>query len=333
MIDRFSRKIDYMRISITDRCNLRCRYCMPYQISSVSHDEILRYEEILEICQAAVSLGITNFKITGGEPLVRKGCLDLIRKLKCTEGVHSVTLTTNGVLLKSAVPVLKDSGIDAVNVSLDTTDAKTFQELTGFDQYDAVMEGIRTCLHAGIHTKLNCVLLEGQEDQILKLAALAQKDPIDVRFIELMPIGYGKDGNGISWKKARSILTEIYPDLHPMADDMNLHRRAGDNGPADYEQSDRLLGRIGWIHAVSHKFCDQCNRIRLTSTGLLKPCLCYGSGIDLKKTLRNSEQSDRQRLEILRQDMIQAMEEKPEGHCFGDRKEISEKKQMSQIGG
>ena len=192
MKDKWGRTIGYLRLSLTDRCNLRCRYCMPEALTSVGHEAVLRYEEMQLICRAALSLGIDRFKITGGEPLVRKGAVAFMESLKAMKGVRSVTLTTNGLLLSDALPDLVRMGINGINISLDSLDAGQYAGLTGGGQLSVVLEALERAAAARVNVKVNAVLLEETQDQILPLARLAGRFPVDVRFIELMPIGYGK---------------------------------------------------------------------------------------------------------------------------------------------
>lgn len=322
MKDRFGRSIDYMRLSITDRCNLRCSYCMPNGIQQELHDDILSYEEILRVAQAAVSLGITRFKVTGGEPLVRRGCVSFLRLLKTMPGVEQVTLTTNGVLLAPIADQLADIKLDAVNISLDAADPTIYTQITGVDALDRVLEGLEASINVGLKTKLNSVLLRGCESRIVPLAQFAEHRPVDVRFIEVMPIGAGAQNPGLSSETALRILRNCWPDLHPIDGHFG-------NGPAHYYGSRQLTGRIGIIDAISHKFCNTCNRVRLTSTGLLKPCLCYGEGTDVRAVLRSSN-SDPQMLNDV---LYQAIWHKPYAHCFDDKASITEQKTMSEIGG
>ncbi len=326
MKDHYGRSVNYLRLSLTDRCNLRCRYCMPDGIDCLRHSDILTYEELLRIAEAATRLGITNFKVTGGEPLVRKGCIDFIRSLKQLPNVNTVTLTTNGILLHKHLDALRECGIDAINISLDTTDPQQYERITKYDGFQTVKESILASAASGMTTKLNCVLLQDTKEQIPQLAHFARTHPIDVRFIELMPIGIGALGGGISQTEARSILLRYYPDLHDAAR-IDASSRIG-NGPARYEISQQLVGRIGWIDAMSHKFCQSCNRIRLTSDGMLKPCLCFGDRIDIRKALR-SGCTDQELLTILKY----AIEQKPMSHCFEQREYISEARTMTEIGG
>ena len=323
MLDQYGRKIDYLRISVTDRCNLRCRYCMPEPVSAVQHADILRYEEILRICRAAAELGITKFKVTGGEPLVRAGCVDFITALKAQPGTEQVTLTTNGLLLEANLDALTEAGLDGVNISFDSPDNARFRRITGYtgDGADTLLHVLDACCAKGLKTKINAVLLEETEADAPALAAIAAKLPVDVRFIELMPIGFGTTMKRVSPEDILTALQERWPDLAP------TDERRG-NGPAHYYKSAALLGRIGFIDAVSHKFCAECNRVRLTSTGQLKPCLCYADSADLRALIRGGC-TDGELKEALRASVYA----KPRAHCFDTNASITEKHAMSQIGG
>ena len=312
-----------MRISVTDRCNLRCRYCMPEPVDAVQHADILRYEEILRICRAAAELGITKFKVTGGEPLVRGGCTEFITALKKQPGTEQVTLTTNGMLLEANLGALTAAGLDGVNISLDTTDNARFRRITGYggDGADTLLHVLEECCARGLKTKINAVLLEETEADASALTAIAERLPVDVRFIELMPIGFGTTMKRVSPEDILAALKERWPDLVP------TDEKRG-NGPAHYYKSAALLGRIGFIDAVSHKFCAGCNRVRLTSTGQLKPCLCYADSADLRALIRGGC-TDGELKEALRA----AVYRKPHAHCFDTNDIITEKHAMSQIGG
>ena len=323
MRDALGREISYMRLSVTDRCNLRCRYCMPAEgVPATAHTDILRYEELLRVAQAAVSLGIDRFKVTGGEPLVRRGITDFIRTLKSLPGVKQVTLTTNGLLLPSLLDGLLDAGLDAVNISLDTRDNAQYQFITRSSHTaDEVLHTIRLC--AGrLPTKINAVLLPETAAQLIPLARLAEELPVDVRFIERMPLGAADIGAAEPvHREVIDRLRAVWPDLAP------VQERRG-NGPARYYASSGLRGCIGLIEAVSHAFCASCNRVRLTSTGLLKPCLCYETGSDLKPLLRGGADDV-----ALRDAIEQAVQDKPAAHCFAERQAVTERKSMNQIGG
>lgn len=323
MLDQYGRSIDYLRISVTDRCNLRCRYCMPEPVDAVQHADILRYEEILRICRAAIELGITKFKVTGGEPLVRAGCTEFIAELKKQPGTQQVTLTTNGLLLEKNLDALADAGLDGVNISLDTTDNTRFQRITGYtgNGADTLLRVLEECCAKGLKTKINAVLLEETEADAPALAAVAEALPVDVRFIELMPIGFGTTMKRVSPEDILAALKERWPDLAP------TDEKRG-NGPAHYYKSDLLLGRIGFIDAVSHKFCADCNRVRLTSTGQLKPCLCYADSADLRTLIRGGCTDDE-----LREALKISIYNKPRAHCFDTGAAVTERHAMSQIGG
>lgn len=322
MLDSFGREITYLRLSITDRCNLRCRYCMPEDgVLPTAHDDLLRYEELLRIAAAAVSLGIDRFKVTGGEPLVRRGCVDFIQHLKELPGVKQVTLTTNGLLLPPLLDELCAAGLDGVNISLDTLDNLQYQQLTRrAHTANEVLDTVRLCA-ARLPTKVNAVLLPKTADQLIPLAELAQTLSIDVRFIERMPLGAGENDQTIRADAALDRLRARWPDLTPV-------NQPRGNGPARYFHTPDMQGCLGLIDAVSHSFCDRCNRLRLTSTGLLKPCLCYEQGVELRPLLRGGADEA-----ALRDAIRAAILQKPAAHCFQQRESITEHKSMNQIGG
>ncbi len=310
-----------MRISITDRCNLRCRYCMPEGCAKVPMSEILTLEEIIKICRAAAALGIHKIRLTGGEPLVRHGCALLVKDLKQTEGISQVTLTTNGQALSSCFEELRSAGLDGINISLDTLDAERYRYLTGGGSLDRTLQAIGLCVAAGIPTRLNSLILKAfNEDEILSLAAFAFERGIDLRFIELMPIGIADPSLGVPNERVLQTLLARWPALEKDS------RRHG-NGPAVYYCRPGERFGIGLISAMHHSFCQSCNRLRLTSRGQLKPCLCYDEGIDLKPLLKGPE-------EALQAAIKEAICLKPPGHCFTEQRFGSrEPRLMSQIGG
>ena len=323
MKDQYGRDIDYMRVSITDRCNLRCRYCMPEGIEWLPMDQILTLEEITEACRAAASLGIRKIKVTGGEPLVRKGCLELIGMINAIPDIEQVTMTTNGILLSDYADELCRQGLRAVNISLDTLDPVKFARITGFDQLPKVLEGIRAMEERGIPVKINAVLQRGVNDmECIALTELAKDHTIDVRFIELMPIGHGKEMEPVSNPEVLERLQAYYGPEHVTPDS-----RTHGNGPAQYYHIDNFHGSIGFISAIHGKFCNGCNRIRLTATGDLKPCLCYSDRISIKNALRTGSPED------VKKRMRQAIEQKPAAHCFENIRTVTEMKEMSKIGG
>ncbi len=329
MVDAFGRNINYMRISITDRCNLHCRYCMPEDFSPAPADTVLTSEEIEEICRAAAVLGISRLKVTGGEPLARKDCTHLIGRLKQIPGIEQVTLTTNGCLLRLFLPDLMESGLDAVNVSLDTLDRQRYQSITGSDCLQEVLEGIQAAREAGLKVKINSVLMPGiNEDEWKTLVEYAAGLSLDIRFIEMMPIGFGTRYQAVDNRLLLQKLKEKYPDLQP---DQNIHG----NGPAVYYRIPGSRSCVGLISAMHDKFCSSCSRIRLTALGICKPCLCYEEGIDLKAVLREPDSADgsSERQEKIRQALLSAAEKKPAQHCFETADEITENRKMVQIGG
>lgn len=327
MKDQFNREITYARISVTDRCNLRCRYCMPANgVSKLPHGEILRFEEIIRVAETLARLGIRKIRLTGGEPLLRRNLPNLIRELKSLRGIEIVTLTTNGVLLERLAPTLIASGLDGINVSLDTLDAREFEEITRRGIFAEVRRGIQFLLDAGFsNVKLNCVPLRGvNEDSLVSLAALAKDRDLKVRFIELMPFGCASR-SGLSGMTAAEIISKLnknYGELIPHDSEKILQ------GPAKYFSVKNFVGQIGFIEALGNKFCDSCNRIRLTAEGFLKACLCYDSGTDLKKILRSGA-SDEELLSVVRETIYN----KPREHSFDKNSSSRDVRQMYQVGG
>ncbi len=321
MRDDYAREVDYMRISLTDRCNLRCRYCMPDDIELVPMREILTLEEIVTICEEAAKLGIRKLKVTGGEPLVRRGCTKLIKMLKEISKIEQVTMTTNGVALYDKIEELYENGLDAVNISLDTLDREKFRQITGRDKFLQVMDAIKKCCDIGIKTKINAVLQRGMnEDEWERLILLAKDYPLDVRFIEMMPIGSGGDFEPVYNDILLEKIKEKYRDIKK---DEKIHG----NGPAVYYKIPGFLGSVGFINAMHGKFCASCNRIRLTSTGELKPCLCFEDCIDIKQAVRHKSREEvRRQLEL-------AISKKPREHNFEQKSAITESRKMAQIGG
>ncbi|MGM9525477.1 MAG: GTP 3',8-cyclase MoaA [Peptococcaceae bacterium] len=327
MQDQHGREIDYVRISITDRCNLRCTYCMPEEgiASYASHGDMLSYEEIVRLARCLARLGIRKIKLTGGEPLVRLGCCDLVRQLKAVNGIEQVTITTNGVLLADMAAELVEAGIDGINVSLDTVEAALFETITRRDCFDKVMAGIETVKALQYaNLKINCVpIAQFNRDQIVQLARKAMDYPLAVRFIELMPIGLARDYTAVSKEEIMTLLGDAFGPMTPYAG------RLG-NGPAEYYSLPGFQGKIGFIGAIHNKFCGQCNRIRITSNGFLKLCLNQKSGAELAPYLRNGC-SD----EALTERMREIIWQKPLAHHFyeADQQENTDSREMYQVGG
>ena len=310
MEDKYGRTINYIRISITDRCNLRCRYCMPQGAAFVPQEDLLTDQEIQQVCRAAARMGISMVKITGGEPLLREGCAELVGMLKRLPGIRQVTMTTNGILLHQYLLQLLANGLDAVNISLDTLSENTYAQMTGKPQLSRVLANIRLAGQAGLSVKLNCVLLKGVNDKEWhELAALTQKMPVDGRFIEMMPIGYGREYTPVSNEMLLKELYRIYPDLE-------TDRRIHGNGPAVYYRIKDAQGSIGLISAI----------------GRLKPCLCFADSVDLGAVLRGNMPEEKKQ-EALCQAFCQALADKPRMHRFEVPGAVTEQAQMVQIGG
>lgn len=331
MIDQFGRNIDYLRISVTDRCNLRCRYCMPLEgVAFTGHDKVMSFEEILLVCRCMGRLGLQKVKITGGEPLVRKGVAGLIKMIKDLPYIKEVTLTTNGQLLEENLDSLREAGTDGINISLDTLDKKKYRELTRWGELDRVVRGIEKAADLGFaKIKINALIMKDFNlDDAVKLAAFAKERPIHVRFIEMMPIGRGTKYQPVYQEDIMEQLQGKYGALTKCTE------RIG-NGPAVYYKIPGFLGCIGFISAVSHEFCNGCNRVRLTSDGYLKLCLQYNNGINIKEMTAGNMTED----EITKQ-LKKAIYEKPVHHDFGNTAvgdkaygNGRETKNMAQIGG
>ena len=325
MKDQYGRQINYMRVSVTDRCNLRCIYCMPEEgIKQVSHQDILTYDEIVQIVKAAAAVGITRIKLTGGEPLVRKNLAGLVEALRAVPGIEEVTVTTNGILLKEQIGKLAKAGISAVNISVDSLDPDMYASIARKDALAAVLEGMEAAVSCpGLKVKINCVPLKGlNEEEWVRLAQIARERPIDVRFIEMMPMGLGRDFQGSSQKEVLGRLRETFGPEQYLGGNFG-------NGPATYVHFNGFAGKIGFISALSHKFCSECNRIRMTAEGFLKPCLQYASGEDLREMIRNGASEE----ELIRA-INRTIYYKPACHHFevDDSAEFEHKK-MFRIGG
>ena len=266
MLDAYGRKITYLRLSVTELCNLRCRYCMPEDgVCKKRHEEMLTEEEMLCAVEAAASLGVTKLRITGGEPLVKRNILSICRRAAAVEGIGEVCLTTNGLLLPQLAQPLREAGVRRVNLSLDTLDEKKYTYITRRGSLRQALDGLEAALDAGFErVKLNTVLIGGfNDDEIPALARLTQQYPVDVRFIELMPM-YDSGDFGPQAYLPGSVVTEHLPELKPQPD--------GD-GVAKLYRLPGALGNVGIISPISAHFCGACNRIRLTADGKLKPCL------------------------------------------------------------
>ncbi|MDY3618704.1 GTP 3',8-cyclase MoaA [Agathobaculum sp.] len=323
MWDGRGRLVDYLRISLTDRCNLRCVYCMPETgVKPLPHEQILTFEELTRLAACFSKLGIRKIKLTGGEPLVRLGMVKLVRALREVGSIEQITLTTNGVLLAQHLDALLHAGLDAVNISLDTLEPARFARITRSDGLERVLDAIRRASSAGLPVKINCVPLMGLNEQdVVPLAGLARELVTAVRFIELMPIGCGAAYTAMPFEQLRSMLETAYGALTPFDGSLG-------NGPAQYCALKGFSGKIGFIRAVSDEFCHSCNRVRLAADGGLKTCLHQRAAVNLRDMIRTGA-SD----EAICACIGKALEEKPDGHHFGCAQPNDEARFMVSIGG
>jgi cyclic pyranopterin phosphate synthase len=309
LTDRYHRPIDYLRVSITDRCDLRCIYCTPLGGSpKLNHDDILSYEEFLHIIQVAVDMGITKVRITGGEPLVRKGVTDFCRRLAALPGLHSLSLTTNGVMLEEFAQDIYSAGIHRINISLDTLQPQKFLRITRRDEFHRVWRGIQAAETVGFNPiKINVVVMRGiNEDEVLDLAKLTLERTYHIRFIEFM--GLNNDSNWLHehYVSADEILANLN-GLAPLEQITSRHT----NGPARHFRWPDAKGVVGIISPISHHFCPSCNRIRLTADGKLRNCLFSDQEVDIKSPLRQGA-TEADLAHILRD----SIDNKPEKHCL-----------------
>ena len=325
LIDNNNRHLNYLRISITDRCNLQCRYCEPQDlIPKLSHADILTYEEILRVVRVATRLGISKVRVTGGEPLVRKGVYDFLSELTAMPGLKDVSLTTNGVLLEANLTKIQAAGISRINISLDTLDPAKYREITGYDEFSRVWRGIEKAHQMGFYPiKLNIVALKGiNEEELAEMARLSFQYPFHIRFIEYMPIGRS-DFSPDSLLLAPEIKSRI-SDLGKLV----TVRKNEHDGPARRYKFENAIGEIGFIPALSHHFCNKCNRLRLTASGQLRPCLLSDHQENLKEVIRK-DGSDRQIADIF----IKTVRHKPSDHNLVSKSPARVCGQMRAIGG
>ncbi|MBZ9686478.1 GTP 3',8-cyclase MoaA [Clostridium estertheticum] len=319
MRDSHGRNINYLRVSVTDRCNLRCVYCMPEEgVKSLRHEDILRFEDTLKIIKAATSLGINKIRFTGGEPLVMKDIDKLIYETSKLPGIDDISITTNGILLSDMAVDLKKAGLNRVNVSLDTLNSDKFRSITRIGNLDKVMESIYKCLSLDLKpVKINTVLMRGINDiEFEDFLNLTRELPVEIRFIELMPIGEGVkmyEENKLSFME----ILKLHPEL--------IQIETKKSSTAELYKLPGARGKIGFISPVSCKFCADCNKIRLTSTGTIKPCLHSEEEINLRKYLNNEE--------LLTTTLKSAIFNKPLEHHLIEESVSRSVKVMSQIGG
>ncbi|MFN2341558.1 MAG: GTP 3',8-cyclase MoaA [Halanaerobium sp.] len=314
--DHLGRTIDYLRISITDRCNLRCRYCMPAEgVENKAHQEILSYEDILKIVKTGIKLGIKKVRITGGEPLVRLGVEDFISNLKKLD-LEDISMTSNAVLLSKKAKKLKESGLDRINISLDTLDPAKFKKITRRDNLAEVLNGIRAALEAKLDpVKLNVVVMKGiNDDELFDFVEMSRKQKLSIRFIEYMPLGGEAEAEKfISSSEIKDLIQKKY-ELLPAV--------SKGNGPATYFKIEGAEGTIGFISALSEHFCSSCNRLRLTADGKFKPCLAGNQEVKISGISENE----------IKAAYKKALEIKPACHDLNFEQQ-NYSRNMSQIGG
>lgn len=331
--DTFGRSIHYLRISVTDRCNYRCRYCMPEEgVPWKGHDKIMSLEDIAYFVEIASEYGIKHIRLTGGEPLVRPGLADLIKMLKRIDGIEDISLTTNGALLRKHAPALKEAGLDRVNISLDTLDEEAFHYITRRGHVEDAVDGIHAALEYGFNpVKVNCVVVRSLHQKLDQFAKMTIDKPLHVRFIEYMPVGDSAGFDDTGWSKKDTIPNE---ELIAMISDLTEKagwgalEPAGDNrpmgwGPAAYYKLPGAKGTIGFISALSNHFCSQCNRLRLTADGGIRPCLFSDLEYPVLEAVKNRDKA------AVKAQFENALLKKPENHA--DR--VGTERLMSQIGG
>ena len=326
LLDNYYRKINYLRLSITDRCNLRCRYCMPEEgLDLIEHGDLLTYEEILRVTEVFARNGISKIRLTGGEPLVRKGVIDLVKGIGKIEGIQDLSLTTNGVLLREYAKDLVEAGLRRINISLDSLRPERFAYITRRDKFKEVWEGIEEALRQRLSpVKINVVAIRGfNDDEVQEFARLSLTYPLHIRFIEFMPVGGGSDwygDEGISSSQIMEAIREI-GELIPIGPQAN-------DGPAQRYYIQGGKGEIGFISPISSHFCARCNRLRLTPDGGIRPCLFSDDEIDLKGILRGTGvEAD------IEEALHQALRAKPERHHIGDVRFKKCQRGMHAIGG
>jgi len=324
LCDSYGRTINYLRLSVTDRCNLRCMYCMPATgVNAIPHEDVLSYEELLRVARAAVSIGVEKIRVTGGEPLVRKGIIPFLEQLSLIPGLKRLVLTTNGILLPEMAAELRCAGVESLNISLDSLCPNTFSSITRGGDVNRVLEGIKAAERAGFHLiKINVVVIRGiNENEVADFAALTIDKPYRVRFIEYMPTMPDD-----MWKM-RTMPGEEVLKLVSRRFALQPVKRESMDGPATYYQIDGAAGMIGVITPVSCHFCSECNRIRVTSNGIAKSCLFATDARDLKQSIRSG--SDQALKDALRA----VVKDKPEHHNIAKAVRNHTSMAMSQMGG
>jgi len=324
MIDTYGRRINYLRLSVTDRCNLRCRYCMPAEgVAKLGHDAVLSYEELFRVARACVANGIEKIRVTGGEPLVRKGLVDFLARLSSLPGLKELVLTTNGILLEELALPLRQAGVARLNISLDSLEPENFARITRGGDLTRVLAGIEAAERAGFPpVKINMVVMRGVNDhELLRFAQLSVDQPYTVRFIEYMPTLEDKDwhAQGVPGSEILQRIAQHYPMLPLVSAEMA--------GPARNFKIEGAAGAIGIITPISGHFCDSCNRIRVSASGLLRGCLFSDKALDLKALLAYGDSG------MLRYQLRGVVHAKPGRHNLGEAGVEQARLAMSRIGG
>ncbi|MGI6221090.1 MAG: GTP 3',8-cyclase MoaA [Coriobacteriales bacterium] len=332
--DALGRSIDYLRISVTDKCNFRCLYCMPEEgVPQLGHQDILHIEEIVRFVRVVAAEGISNIRITGGEPLVRKGIVSLVEQIHAIEGIKSIALTTNAALLAPMAQQLRDAGVDRINISLDTLDPVQFEQLARRKGFQNVLDGIDASLAVGFDpVKINSVVIRSLNQDFLGFAYMTMNRPLHVRFIEFMPVGHQAGWNDTGWNEDDVIPSaELRDIINAATTEAGLGKLepVGEgegprgSGPASYYRLPGAQGTIGFISSLSNHFCERCNRMRLTADGFLRPCLFSDEEFDVRTALREGTDDD------VLEAFHMALNNKPDAHHH----RVGTERDMSKIGG
>ena len=317
LVDMFSRTISYLRLSLTDRCNLKCMYCVTEDektgcLTKLSHDDLLSYEELLRVVRVAVAMGISKLRLTGGEPLVRRNIMHFINQLAEIDNLHDIRITTNGVLLEKYAEGLFAAGVNKINISLDTLKPERFTRITGVDSFDQVRRGIEKARAIGFSpVKLNMVVMRGiNDDELPDFAGMSLETKLQIRFIEFMPIGTSSH-----WDKNTYMSSdEIKERISTMGKLIPVSGGRADGPASVFRLGEDAKGKLGFISPISHHFCDLCNRLRLTSEGMLRSCLLHDEETDLRSVLRRDGSDDE-----IRETLLAAIRNKPKGHQMEER--------------
>lgn len=326
LVDKFGRRVDYIRLSVTDRCDFRCVYCMTEDMTFLPRKEILSLEELFQVAQAFTELGVKKIRLTGGEPMVRTDVMSLIEKLGALPGLEELLLTTNGAQLDKFAGPLKAAGVNRINISIDSLDAERFRRISRVGKLDKVLAGIDAAIAAGFdRIRLNSVIMRGyNEDEVIDLTDYALARDVDIAFIEEMPLGEASDHKREETTCSNAWVRQVIESKYQLVD--SAARTAG---PSRYSQVVGRKSRIGFISPVTHNFCEDCNRVRVTVEGRLLLCLGNEHSVDLRAILRDSSKTHAD----LKQAIIKSMDIKPERHFFYDKEHVQPVRLMNMTGG